>query len=76
MNQIGALLVANVCEKNASALSERSTLIKTIVTNDLGARIAADYGLQVVNTLTGFKFIGDKITEFERTGEKLSLIHI
>ena len=69
-NQIGALLVANVCEKNASALSERSTLIKTIVTNDLGARIAADYGLQVVNTLTGFKFIGDKITEFERTGEK------
>ena len=69
-NQIGALLVASVCEKNASALSERSTLIKTIVTNDLGARIAADYGLQVVNTLTGFKFIGDKITEFERTGEK------
>ena len=73
-NQIGALLVAYVCEKNASALSARSTLVKTIVTNDLGARIAADYGLQVVNTLTGFKFIGDKITEYERTGEKKFVI--
>ena len=40
----------------------------TSVTGELGARIAEDYGLRVYNTLTGFKYIGDKkITEFERT---------
>ena len=47
----------------------RSTLVKTIVTNDLGARIARRKGLAVVETLTGFKYIGDQISQYERTGE-------
>lgn len=67
-NQIGALLVKFVLEQKKADLSPRSTLIKTIVTNDLGAQIALDYGLNVVDTLTGFKFIGDKMTEFEQSG--------
>ncbi len=67
-NQLGALLAGFVLEQKKQALTPKSTLIKTIVTNDLGAQIAKSYGLQVVDTLTGFKFIGEKITEFERTG--------
>lgn len=65
-NQVGALLVKFVLEQKRASLSPKSTLIKTIVTNDLGAQIALSYGLQVVETLTGFKFIGEKITEFEQ----------
>jgi len=65
-NQIGALLVDFVLKNRET--SKKSTLIKTIVTNDLGAEIAQKHGLKVLNTLTGFKYIGDKITEFEHTG--------
>jgi phosphoglucomutase len=69
-NQIGALLVNYVLARKKDSLNAKSTLVKTIVTNELGANIARSYGLQVVDTLTGFKYIGDKITEFEYTGEK------
>ncbi|MCA9766770.1 MAG: phospho-sugar mutase [Carnobacterium sp.] len=62
-NQIGALLIDYILENKS--FNEKSTLIKTIVTNDLGADIARKKGLNVLNTLTGFKYIGDKITEFE-----------
>ncbi len=67
-NQIGALLVDFVLKNRET--TKKSTLIKTIVTNDLGAEIAQKHGLNVLNTLTGFKYIGDKITEFEHTGEQ------
>lgn len=67
-NQIGALLVDFVLKNRET--NTKSTLIKTIVTNDLGADIALKHGLNVLNTLTGFKYIGDKITEFEHTGEQ------
>lgn len=67
-NQIGALLVDFVLKNRET--TKKSTLIKTIVTNDLGADIALKHGLNVLNTLTGFKYIGDKITEFEHTGEQ------
>lgn len=64
-NQIGALLVDFVLShKNTN---KNSTLIKTVVTNDLGADIALSKGLNVLNTLTGFKYIGEKITEFEQS---------
>ncbi len=69
-NQIGALLVEFVLShlKQQGKLTEKATLIKTIVTNELGAKIAQNYGLVVMDTLTGFKYIGEKITEFEFSG--------
>lgn len=68
-NQIGALLVDFVLKhkKDKGLLSQKSTLVKTIVTSELGANIAKSYGLQTMDTLTGFKFIGDKIVEFNKT---------
>lgn len=70
-NQIGALLVdyilSNLELKNS--IPENSTIIKTIVTSELGARVARSYGVDCLNVLTGFKFIGDKIKEFEMTNE-------
>lgn len=63
-NQIGALLVDFVLSNKK--ITEKSTLIKTVVTNELGAEIALNKGLKVLNTLTGFKYIGEKITDFEQ----------
>ena len=64
-NQIGALLADYVLRSRKDSLNERSTLVKTIVTNDLGASVARAYGLNVVETLTGFKYIGQQIGRFE-----------
>lgn len=69
-NQVGALLADFVLRFKAETLNEKSTLVKTIVTNDLGANIGRKYGLQIVETLTGFKYIGDQINHYEKTGEK------
>lgn len=69
-NQVGALLADFVLRFKADILNEKSTLVKTIVTNDLGANIGRKYGLQIVETLTGFKYIGDQINRYEKTGEK------
>src|SRR5690606_10234064 len=44
-------------------------MIKTIVTSELGRAIAQDFGVATLDTLTGFKFIGEKIREFERSGQ-------
>jgi len=68
-NQIGALLVSFVLSRRNRQFSQGATIIKTIVTNELGADIARSYSLNVMNTLTGFKYIGEKITEFEQTKE-------
>ncbi len=65
-NQVGALLVDFVLRLKKDSLTENSTLVKTIVTNDLGAQIGRKYGLQVEETLTGFKYIGDCINRYER----------
>lgn len=67
-NQVGALLVDYVIKMNKAKLSEKSTVIKTIVTSELGAVIAKSNGLKVIETLTGFKFIGEQIGIFEKTG--------
>lgn len=69
-NQTGALLVKFVLEMKKTQLNEKSTLIKTIVTSELGANIGRKYGLQIEETLTGFKFIGDKINKYEQSGEQ------
>lgn len=68
-NQTGALLVDFYLKFKKQSLNPKSTLVKTIVTNDLGAEIARKNGLNVVETLTGFKYIGDQITKYEKTGE-------
>ncbi|HOG53586.1 MAG TPA: phospho-sugar mutase, partial [Bacillota bacterium] len=71
-NQMGALLVDHLLSK--AALSgrklDRSVMIKTIVTSDLGASVARKKGVEVVDVLTGFKYIGELIDKYERTGEK------
>ena len=69
-NQMGALLVDFVLSHKKDSLNEKSTLVKTIVTNDLGANIGRKYGLNVVQTLTGFKYIGDRINAYEKSNEK------
>lgn len=69
-NQTGALLVKFVLEMKKDQLNEKSTLVKTIVTSELGANIGRSYGLQVEETLTGFKYIGDKINKYEKTGNQ------
>ncbi|MCH5321494.1 MAG: phospho-sugar mutase [Eubacterium sp.] len=69
-NQTGALLVKFVLSMKEAQLSGKSTLIKTIVTSELGANIGRKFGLQIEETLTGFKYIGDKINKYEATGEQ------
>ncbi|MFD0590636.1 phospho-sugar mutase [Paenibacillus sp. GCM10027627] len=71
-NQSGALMV----HYKLSLLQERGelpsngTVIKTIVTSEMGADIAHFYGVSVENTLTGFKYIGEKMSRYEATGER------
>ena len=69
-NQTGALLVNFILTMRKEELNEKSTLVKTIVTSELGANIGRKFGLQVEETLTGFKYIGDKINKYEESGEK------
>lgn len=73
-NQVGALLVDYCIKMNKSSLNEKSTVIKTIVTSELGAIIAKKNGLKVIETLTGFKFIGDKMNHFDKYGDGEFLI--
>ncbi len=67
-NQVGALLVAYLLEalRQKQALPPNGVIIKTIVTGNMGREIAASYGIPTVETLTGFKFIAEKIEEFEQ----------
>lgn len=69
-NQTGALLVKFVLTMKKAVLNEKSTLVKTIVTSELGADIGKKFGLQIEETLTGFKYIGDKINKYEESGEQ------
>ena len=64
-NQTGALLVDYVLSQKQ--LDDKSVIIKTIVTSELGADIARDKGAHVIDVLTGFKYIGEKMTGFEKT---------
>ncbi len=73
-NQTGALLVKFILEMKKATLSNKSTLVKTIVTSELGANIGRSYGLQCEETLTGFKYIGDKINKYEESGEQEFII--
>lgn len=69
-NQMGALLVNFVLSQRKEKLKPNSVIVKTIVTGELGAKIAESYSLVVDETLTGFKYIGEKINKYEDSGEK------
>ena len=69
-NQVGALLVDYVLSNTDMSKAEKAAVIKTVVTSELGAEIARSYGANIFTTLTGFKFIGEKITQFEKAKEE------
>ena len=66
-NQTGAVLLEYLLstKKEKGTLPTNGIVFDTIVTASLGARVAAKYGVEVESTLTGFKFIGDKIREYK-----------
>lgn len=70
-NQLGALMLEYLLseKKEKGILPENGVVIKTIVTSEIGRTIAKAYGVPTIDTLTGFKFIGEKIKEFEQTHE-------
>ena len=68
-NQIGALLLNALLEEKSSSntLPANGVMIKSIVTSELGKAIADKYKVETIDVLTGFKYIGEKITEYEQT---------
>lgn len=71
-NQVGSLLVDYVISNNKEKISNvvNPTIVKTIVTSELGAKIAKENGVDCIDTLTGFKFIGEKINQFEQNKDR------
>jgi phosphoglucomutase len=71
-NQVGCLLLNFVCERRLKmgTMPKDPVMVKTIVTSDLGERIADHYGVKTINVLTGFKFIGEQIGFLEALGRK------
>ena len=70
-NQTGALLLHYLLsrKKEKGLLPENGVVMKTIVTSEIGRAIASSFGMETVDTLTGFKFIGEKIGQYEKTGQ-------
>ena len=71
-NETGILLLDYICSQRVKhgKMPEKPVMVKTIVTMDLAERIAAHYGLETRNVLTGFKFIGEQIGLLENQGQK------
>ncbi|WP_236011415.1 phospho-sugar mutase [Alicyclobacillus fructus] len=69
-NQVGALIVHYLCERHreTGGFDLPPIVFKTIVTSDMGKHIAESYGVHVEETLTGFKYIGDRVTRHEADG--------
>jgi phosphoglucomutase len=67
-NQTGAILLHYLLtqKREKNQLPENGIVLKTIVTSEIGRAIAASFNLPTVDTLTGFKFIGEKIHEYEK----------
>ncbi|WP_284037406.1 phospho-sugar mutase [Neobacillus sp. 114] len=70
-NQTGALLLDYLLsqKQQKGTLPQNGVVLKTIVTSELGRKIASAYDLETVDVLTGFKFIAEKIKQYEETGE-------
>lgn len=75
-NEVGLLLLDYICSQRAkhSKMPMDPVMVKTIVTMDLGERIAAHYGVRTIDVLTGFKFIGEQIGMLEKAGKADSYI--
>lgn len=71
-NEVGALLMEYICSQRTEngTMPKDPIAVKTIVTTELAAKIAADYGVKVIDVLTGFKFIGEQIHYLEEKGEE------
>lgn len=71
-NEIGMLLLEYICKRRnaGGSMPCRPLMMKTIVTIDMAERIASDYGVDTVNVLTGFKYIGEQIALLEEKGEE------
>ena len=69
-NETGMLLLDYICQRRVAlgTMPDRPVMVKTIVTTDMVDRIAAKYGVEVVNVLTGFKYIGETIGRLEAQG--------
>jgi len=71
-NEVGLLLMRFILEtrRENGTLPENPVVVKTIVTSDLAFTIAKDYGVTIVECLTGFKYIGEIIGRLEQAGEE------
>ena len=70
-NDVGCLLCDYILgqKKAKGALAEKPVVVKSIVSTEMAAAVAESYGAQVENVLTGFKYIGELMTELENAGE-------
>lgn len=75
-NETGLLLLDYVCSQRIKhgKMPADPVMVKTIVTMDLGERIAAHYGVKTIDVLTGFKFIGEQIGLLEKEGKESSYV--
>ncbi len=75
-NETGMLLLDYICSRRQATgrMPARPVMVKTIVTADMGARIAQHYGVEVRDVLTGFKFIGEQIGLLEKQGREKDYI--
>lgn len=71
-NQSGSVEIEYICSQltKQNKMPENPVMFNTVVTSDLGEKVAADYGATTEKTLTGFKFIGEKVAKYEVTHEK------
>ncbi|ALX49832.1 phospho-sugar mutase [Lentibacillus amyloliquefaciens] len=68
-NQLGALMLDYILSRSDRTTLKDARMLKTIVTSELGRKIADYYDVKTIDTLTGFKYIGEKIRQFDATGE-------
>ncbi|HFJ5897819.1 TPA: phospho-sugar mutase [Enterococcus faecium] len=75
-NETGLLLLDYICSQRIKhgKMPADPVMVKTIVTMDLGERIASNYGVRTIDVLTGFKFIGEQIGMLEKAGKADSYI--
>lgn len=71
-NQSGSVEIEYICSQlqKQGKMPENPVMFNTVVTSDLGEKVASDYGVITEKTLTGFKFIGEKVAKYEKTHEK------
>lgn len=71
-NQSGSILIEYICSQlyAQKRMPPNAVMLNTVVTSDLGEKIADKYQVETIKTLTGFKFIGEKIEEYQKTNSK------